>query len=64
MSVSELLELPSDKKLELISQLCESLSEKDIKLSVLQKQELDNRLDLDSKGALECKSWDEFRHQL
>ena len=64
MSISELLNLPTDEKILLVEQIWDSLDTKDLQVSDLQKKEIDRRINLDENGQMSWHSWSEVKSYL
>ena len=64
MSISEILNLPTDEKILLVEQIWDSLDTKDLQVSDLQKKEIDRRINLDENGQMSWHSWSEVKSYL
>ena len=66
ISFSELLELPIDERLRLVSALWDSISEDPdtLKLTDLERKILDERMEAYMKNPSEGKSWSEIKSEL
>lgn len=64
MSLQDILKLSAEEKLIMVDKILDSLSAKDLELTLKQRNELDRRIELDNKGEMSWLSLNELKSRL